>query len=66
MTMTDFDWPLSFALSAKNRLDTKEQSVLRSALFSTLVSALRGALQRCSYPPHECQESIMSFYTPAA
>ena len=64
MTQAEIDWPMSLALSAKDRADTKEQSSFDSALSSALVSALGVALQRCSYPPHECRESTMLFHPP--
>lgn len=54
MILIEVDWPVSFALSAKNRAEAKEQSSFGSALSSALVSALGVALQRCSYPPHKC------------
>ena len=66
MAQIDMAWPLSLSLSAKNRAETKEQSSICSALSSALVSALGVALQRCSYPPHECLESTISAYTSLA
>jgi hypothetical protein len=66
MPQTEMDWPVSLSLPAKNRAASKEQSPFGSALSSALVSALGVALQRCSYPPHECQESTMTFYHPSA
>jgi hypothetical protein len=66
MAQTKLDQPLSFSLSAKNRAETKEQSSIGSALSSALMSALGVALQRCSYPPHECLESTISAYSPLA
>ena len=66
MAQAEMHWPVSLSLSAKNWAESNEQSPFGSAQSSTLVSALRVALQRCSYPPHECQESIMTFYLPSA
>lgn len=57
---------VSLSLSAKNRAESQEQSVICSALSSALVSALGVALQRCSYPPHERLESTMTSYPPFA
>ena len=66
MAQTEMDWPMSLLLSAKDRADSKEQSAFCSALSSALASALGVALQRCSYPPHECWESTISKYSPFA
>jgi hypothetical protein len=66
MAQTEIDPQMSLALLAKNRPECKEQSSFGSALSSALVSALGVALQRCSYPPHECQECTMPFYPPFA
>lgn len=64
MILIEIDWPVSFALPAKNRAQSNEQSLFGSALSLALMSALGVALQRCSYPPHECYESTMLFYPP--
>jgi hypothetical protein len=60
MAQTKMGWALSLSLLAENRAETKEQSPLGSALSSALVSALGVALQRCSYPPHECHQSTIA------
>jgi len=64
MVQIEMDQPVSLSLSANNRAKPTEQSHFCSALSSALVSALRVALQRCSYPPHKCLLSTMLFYLP--
>jgi hypothetical protein len=52
-------WSLSFALSAENWAENKWAVPFGSCPVFGLVSALGGALQRCSYPPHKCLQSTI-------
>ncbi len=63
MVQIEFGQPVSFALSAENRADTKEQSAARSAL-SSASWRRSGCSPAEPYPPHECLESTMPAYLP--
>lgn len=61
MPQTDRTTRLSFSLPAKNRADSKEQSLFRSAL-SLAPCRRSGCSPAVPYPPHECLEfSTFSF-----
>jgi hypothetical protein len=63
MQVTDLDRQLSLSLSAENRAETKEQSVLRSALSSASCQR-SGRSPALPYPPHEQLQSTISPYPP--
>jgi hypothetical protein len=65
MAQTKLDQPLSFSLSAENRVLTKEQSPLSSAL-SSASCRRSGCSPAEPYPPHECHEFTISDYSPLA
>jgi hypothetical protein len=65
MAQTDPDWPLSFSLSAENRAETKEQSLISSAL-SSASCRRSGRSPALPYPPHEFLQSTISDYSPLA
>lgn len=65
MAQTEMGWPVSLSLSAKNWAETKEQSDLRSAQ-SSASCRRSGCSPAEPYPPHECQESTISAYSPLA
>jgi len=63
MAQTEFGWPLSLSLLAKNWTQNKEQSNPRSA--QSLAPCRRsGRSPALPYPPHECQQSTMPAYPP--
>ena len=71
MAQTEIGWQVSLSLSAENWAESKEQSDLRPAQSSA--SCRRSGLVQseawdCSpaepYPPHECQQSTISGYSP--
>jgi hypothetical protein len=63
MAQTDMDTALSLSLSAENRAETKEQSVLRSALSSASCQR-SGRSPALPYPLHEHTQSTMLFHPP--
>jgi hypothetical protein len=63
MAQTDMNTALSLSLSAENRAETKEQSVLRSALSSASCQR-SGRSPALPYPPHEQLQSTISPYPP--
>jgi hypothetical protein len=65
MAQTKMDRPVSLSLSAENRVLTKEQSALRSAL-SSASCRRSGCSPAEPYPPHECHQSTRSSYPPFA
>ena len=64
MAQTDMHTALSLSLSAENRAETKEQSVLRSAL-SSASCRRSGRSPALPYPPHEQFQSTMLFIHPS-
>jgi hypothetical protein len=65
MAQTDLDRRLSLALSAKDWVEPKEQSVSRSAQ-SSASCRRSGCSPAEPYPPHECPKSITSVNQPLA
>ncbi len=63
MALIELPHLLSFSLLAKNRADTKEQSVFRSAL-SSASCRRSGCSPAVPYPPHECLKSTSSNHPP--
>ncbi len=65
MAQTEIGWPLSFALSAKNWAEIKEQSDHRSAQ-SSASCRRSGCSPAEPYPPHKCQDSTIPAFPPFA
>jgi len=63
MAQTEIGWLVSLSLLAENRAETKEQSLLSSAL-SSASCRRSGCSPAEPYPPHECLESTISDYSP--
>ena len=53
MAQTEIGWLVSLSLLAENRAETKEQSLLSSAL-SSASCRRSGCSSAEPYPPHEC------------
>ena len=65
MAQTNLDQLLSFSLSAENWAESKEQSDLRSAQSSASCQR-SGRSPALPYPPHECIQSTISYFSSPA